>query len=237
MEFGQRDDLDGLPGPSAGGGLHIRQAHCTHLAVVLGDDDVWSQRLQRVPVDAVDGETVAHDLLYAGVDLGARSLDLELGRRQRGQTLDLGRKVALMAAAHEPAAAPEPAHDLGNSWRSGSRHDVDPDAGTASSSSWLRREHPAHPYLHRHGPAGDRRPHPGEQGSGGRRGENGGRRCGQVVPVELVLRIEGPVKGGGEPIGKPRARLAYTQRRCRHAGRRGRRSAEQDDLERNKPGA
>ena len=88
--------------------MHIRQAHCTHLAVVLGDDDVWSERLQRVPVDAVDGETVAHDLLYAGVDLGARSLDLELGRRQRGQTLDLGRKVALMAAATSQPPRPSP---------------------------------------------------------------------------------------------------------------------------------
>src|SRR4029453_5702229 len=50
-------------------------------------------------------QAVAHDLLHAGVDLGAGALHLELGRRECGQARDLRREVALVAATGGPVVA------------------------------------------------------------------------------------------------------------------------------------
>jgi hypothetical protein len=109
----QRHDLHRPPRPRAGCRLDVAQAHRAHLAVVLGDDHIRRQGLQRLAVDAIDRQPVAHDLAHAGVDLGARALDLEFRRRQRRQGRDIGREIALMAAPHQPLARAQRAHDLG----------------------------------------------------------------------------------------------------------------------------
>ena len=102
----KRDDVDRVSCPGAGGGLDIGEAHRAHFAVVLRDDDVGGKRFERVAVDAIDREAVAHDLLHAGVDLAAAALHLELGRRECGQARDLRREVALVAATDEPVVTP-----------------------------------------------------------------------------------------------------------------------------------
>jgi hypothetical protein len=109
----QRDDIDRPAGPGAGGGLYVAEADRAHLAVVLRDDHVGRQLLQRLAVDPIDGKALAHNRLHTGVDLGARALHPEFGRGKRRQRGDVGREVALVAAPHEPIAAAERADDLG----------------------------------------------------------------------------------------------------------------------------
>ena len=115
MQSGLRETIStGVARPGAGGGLHVAEADGAHLAVVLRDDDVGRERLQRLAVDAVDGQAVAHDLLHAGVDLGAGALHLEFRRGQlrAGAATSAGKSHSWLRPTSR-SRAPERADDLG----------------------------------------------------------------------------------------------------------------------------
>src|SRR5437867_7633821 len=60
--------------------LDLRERHSTHLALILGNDQLRLERLQDVRVDAVDAQPFLHDLAHPGVDSGAGAVRVELGR-------------------------------------------------------------------------------------------------------------------------------------------------------------
>src|SRR5438093_11516160 len=62
--------------------LDLRERHCAHLTLILGNDQLRLERLQDGGVDAVDAQPFLHDLAHAGVDSGAGAVRVKLRRSQ-----------------------------------------------------------------------------------------------------------------------------------------------------------
>jgi hypothetical protein len=73
----QRDDAWSGGEPAGERALDVLQAHRTDLALRLRQNDVWVERLQRLVVDAVDGEGLAEDGLDLMVDLRTRHAGID----------------------------------------------------------------------------------------------------------------------------------------------------------------
>src|SRR5581483_3306945 len=109
----ERDDPRALAQPSRNRLLDVALAHRAYFALRLRDDYVWRQLAQLAGVHPIDGQRIADDPPHLAIDVGARSLGVELGRGEHGQALDPGRVVALMRAADQVGFKAERAYDLG----------------------------------------------------------------------------------------------------------------------------
>ena len=108
-----RHHLGSSPDPLAQRLLHVGEAGSAHLALVLGEDHAGRQLAQAFGVDAIDGETVAHELLHPVVDLPAGAARVELGGGERGQVADRVGVIALVGASHQALLEAKRTGDLG----------------------------------------------------------------------------------------------------------------------------
>src|SRR6185369_2614788 len=93
--------------------LDFLEGDGAHLALFLGDDQIWARRAQGVLFDAVDAEAVAHQPAYRRVDLERRPTRIELRLGQHRAPDDLGGKVTLMRDADHLIGEAEGADDFG----------------------------------------------------------------------------------------------------------------------------
>ncbi len=93
--------------------LDVGQRHGAHLALILREDDVGLQFLQRVGVNLVNGEAVLDQRAHALVDLGARAVHIELRPRDRRQLENRRRVVAFVRAGDLQIAGTEGVQQLG----------------------------------------------------------------------------------------------------------------------------
>ena len=101
----------------ADGAFHVGERDGAHLALILGEDDVGLQLLERLGVDLVDGEAVLDQRAHALVDVGAGALHLELRPRDRRQLEHRRRPIAFVRAPDLQVAGAKRVQYLGRAAR------------------------------------------------------------------------------------------------------------------------
>ena len=93
--------------------LEVRSGYRADSALILGEDDIRTQRPELLQVDAVDGQSAGQSIFNLPIDFGAAGIRIDLWLRTSRQRLRFRGKIAFVGSADQTFAQAERINNFG----------------------------------------------------------------------------------------------------------------------------